>query len=334
MIRQIIWLFCLLLIGCSQAEPVVIDVGRDVVQGVLLRTPEKAVFSVPADSISAVVVTDSILCLYYKKKQNASYLILKDMGGTGERVPVQFGSAENQVLVANYSFGNGKHLVYDPLLNKVGVVDIALAWSDSSYVPVFFKTNIVSQKVALMDDRLLYLNPDAYSPSQPHILISDAQWNCRHKEQNGHAALNVIGGEILYSSSNNKVAYCSRHEPMMELLDKELHLLKQIWFPHQMGNIIEVLLEDNRVVYYYEGKAPECFTTAASNADYIAAVFWTDEKESIVFLFDWEGNIKDGFRTSGRVEKVSLTDIGDVAYCWETDGVESSLNEYKLYPNT
>lgn len=310
-----------------------IDVDRDVVQGALLRTPERAIFTVPADSISSVVVTDNILCLYHKKKQNASYLVIKDMEGTDEKVPVQYGSAENQVLVANFSFGNGKHMIYDPLLKKVAVVDIAQAWSEASYVPLFFKTDIVSQKVALMDDRLLYLNPDAYNPSQTHVFISDTQWNCRHGDQNGHVALNVGGGEILYSSSNNRVVYCSRHEPLMEILDKDLHLLKQIWFPHQRGNVLEVLQEDNSVVYYYEGIAPECFLAADSNANFIAVVFWTDEEKSIVFLFDWEGNIKDGFRTSGRVKNVSLAENGDIAYCWETDGVESSLKEYRLCPN-
>lgn len=328
--KGIVPLVCWLFISCFSQGPQIEEIGRETVESALLRKPEKTVFTASADSVSSVVVTDSTICVYYTKKQNKSFLVLKDMDGTVIGSPVHYGTEANQVLIANYSYGNGRHVVYDPLMKKAAVIEITKAKADSTYMPVFFNTDIVSQKVAWMDGLLLYLNPDAYDPSHSHVCLSDTQWNCRFSDKHSNSAFNATGGEILFNPSRELIAYCSRHEPLVEILDKNLHVLKQIWFPHQRGEVSRIQQEDGQELYLYKDLAPLCFPSADSNNDYLVTAFRTDDDFSVVVIMDWEGKVLDSFRTAADIERISLSQDGKFVYCWEIGEKESALKLYRL----
>ena len=106
-------------------------------------------------------------------------------------------------------------------------------------------------------------------------------------------------------------------------------LLKTIAAPHETG----IISEDSHqgiIDYVYYESIPCCFTSADSNPQYLVTSFNTDQKESLILLFDWEGGYVQGFKSAYDVKEVSLSDNGETVYCWETDGTYDYLNRYPM----
>ncbi|MBQ9712800.1 MAG: hypothetical protein IJV54_11005, partial [Bacteroidales bacterium] len=61
---------------------------------------------------------------------------------------------------------------------------------------------------------------------------------------------------------------------------------------------------------------------------------YDDEKrnDQVVLIFNWKGDIIDGFRTDGIIERVSFSSDEMFLYAWEKIGEECFLNKYPVKP--
>lgn len=325
--RFFIFLGFVLAIGCSPSVNFE-TVGSDRFEMFTRRVPSKEVLHAPSDSILAVSVREGVICSYFQKQQNRYALVLSDFTGHIIASLVEYGPQPQQVLIAKSSYGSGKFLLHDPISKKIVVTDIAAAQSRPGYVPLVYHTDILSQEVIPMDDRLLFLNPNSFKDDAPRVLVSDRHWNTPDSGNHRISAFSATLGSLLYHHSDKSIVYFSQNEPIIEFFDKNRRLTKQIEFPHERGTVMKVP-HDGIVEYAYEGTAPKCFISADGNEDFMAAVFWTDEGKSIVLVFDWEGKILDGFEATATVKTISLAQSS--VYCWENDGEQSCLREYPFF---
>lgn len=325
--RFFIFLGLVLAVNCSPrvcCETVTLDRFEMFTQ----RTPLREVYRVPSDSVLAVTVRKGVICSFFQKQQNRYALVLSDFTGHEIASLVEYGSQPQQVLIAKSSYGSGKFLLHDPITKKIVVTDIADAQSLPGYVPQVYHTDILSQEVIPMDDRLLFLNPNSFQEMGPRVLISDRRWNTPASGSHKASAFSATMGSLLYNSSGKSIVYFSQDEPIIEFFDKACRLTRQIEFPHERGTVMMVP-HDGIVEYAYQGIAPKCFISADGNEDYMAAVFRTDEGKSFVLVFDWEGTILDGFEATATVKTISLAKTS--VYCWENEGEQSCLREYPFF---
>lgn len=292
------------------------------------RTPSREVLRVPSDSVLSVTVRKGVICSFFQKQQNRYALVLSDFTGHEIASLVEYGSQPQQVLIAKSSYGSGKFLLHDPITKKIVVTDIAAAQSRPGYVPQVYHTDILSQEVIPMEDRLLFLNPNSFQKEGPRVLVSDRRWNMPASGNHRASAFSATVGTLLYNSSDKSIVYFSQDEPVIEFFDIKCRLKRRIEFPHERGIVMRVP-HDGIFEYAYQGIAPECFMSADGNDDYMVAVFWTDEGKSIILVFDWEGNILDGFEATATVKTISLARSS--VYCWENEGEQSCLREYPFF---
>ena len=292
------------------------------------RTPSRVILQAPSDSVLSVTVREGVICSFYQKHQNRHALVLSDFTGQEIASFVEYGSQPQQVLIAKSSYGSGKILLHDPITKKIVVTEIAAAQSSPGYIPPVYHTDILSQEVIPMEDRLLFLNPNSFQEEGSRLLVSDRRWNTPDNRIHKTSAFSATLGSLVYHNTRKTIVYFSQNEPVIEIFDHKCRLKKRIVFPHERGTVMQIP-HDGIVEYAYQGFAPKCFMSADGNDDYMTAVFQTDDGKSIVLVFDWDGNILDGFEASATVNAISLARSS--VYCWENEGMQSYLREYPFY---
>ena len=112
-------------------------------------------------------------------------------------------------------------------------------------------------------------------------------------------------------------------------MDGRGNLIQTITFPRQR-NIIGEIPVGTHVELVYQDPIRYCFLSADGSDDLIACVFEDDGGDHLVVVFDWEGNIIDGFRTGFKIKQISLASDSRSVYCWESDGERERLDQYLL----
>ena len=282
-------------------------------------------YQAPSDYLHYMIVIDSIICHYSRPQQGKKVLQLFDMNMQLLREFVEKGTGADQMLMAAMYHGSGKVVLRDPVLKKIMVVDVCRAVSDTSYHPRMFKSDFFSQRVIPYGKRLLFLNPYSYNGQEPRVLVTDRKWRYEPRRHKGHLfwAGNYVLGDIVLNDKTNQIAYCAEYEPRMELMDKEGRLKTIVTLPHKKA-VVNEISHDGIIEPVVQYPGVDCFLSADGNEDCLVASFWTDEEESLVLKLDWNGNLLDGFRTSGKTVKLSVENDG-IVYVWEKEGETERL---------
>lgn len=318
-----------IVLSCARPVEEEILVPIDKLQGFRLKEPECEIMSFAADSIALVKVVDGIICSYFRRGTNPYALSLSSM----EQMPlgsfVEYGSDWDQMMIATPSFGSGLVVLRDVIQNKITMLSPRDVFAGATNNPTIYKSNIIAQAEIPFGDRLLFLNPYAYAKRAPRVLISDSHWNYKWSKKYNYTAINLNHGSLQYNEKQQKIAYVSKNEPVIEIMTNTGRLLKTVRFPHLEGRIAE----DKRggiIEYLYYAPFPICFTSSDSDDNHIVASFETDAGESLLVQLDWEGNLISGFRVFNKIKEVSFSRDGTSVYCWETDGKMDFLNQYGL----
>jgi len=293
------------------------------------RLPEKEILALPLGTVRRVSIIDGIICLYYNREQSSYALALWDMDLRLLRTFVEYGPGADQMMLIGPTSGGGRYVLPDPILKKVMMVDIKKAAADTSYHPVIYQSDIYTQEEIPFGERILFLNPYAYKGRAPRVLVSDKKWNYRWRRQPDYSGFNINIGRLIYSPEKERIAYCPLCEPVIELMDGRGNLIQTITFPRQR-NIIGEIPVGTHVELVYQDPIRYCFLSADGSDDLIACVFEDDGGDHLVVVFDWEGNIIDGFRTGFKIKQISLASDSRSVYCWESDGERERLDQYLL----
>lgn len=320
--------FLLLLVSCSatlSTKEVVVE--QEVLHEIGFRKAE-TVFALSEDATS-VYVTQCGICVFNREGSSEHFLKLLSMGSEDSRWYVSHGYAEDQLLLPILSFGGQDALLYDAVLNKACKIDVCAALADNQYECLYHSTNIISQRVVPVGDRLLYLNPNSYDGKEPRLLWSDAQWNAvkvRNKTSHDKNYLNVLSGNIVYREGNS-IAFVSRHSPEIEIFDWTGGLECRLVFPHQQSSTIEVINAAGQRETVFTS-VETCFVCAFAYGDYFATCFRDDSGQDYVLVLDWQGEIVDGFKPEGTVKTISLGREG--VFVFENDGDTRTLKKYSI----
>ena len=330
------FLMIIVLFSCTGRMPVQEKkISQEEVNSFMQRNPRMELYTVPADSLERVfVVKDKIITYQHPDGNGQPFLHILAMNGQEICSLVKKGGGRDEMLMALPSVSNNMLLMMDVLQRQLAFIDITEAVKPSFSI-LKYKTNILSQRIIPYKDRLMFLNPYSYRDQAKRILISDREWNYSEKKHYSFNAFNIVCGEVLYEDQSERVVYLSRHEPIAEVLDTKGTLKKRIIFPHHEPDVAEIWHEDRNIKEYViiaQDDYPEdCFVSADSNSDCIAAVFRTDDWKSVIMVFNWDGDILDGFKVDTLVYNISLASDSGKVWCWEKTTENGTLKEYPIY---
>lgn len=329
-------LLLFMVISCADKRPVQENhITEDRLNAFELRTPQRVVLTTPADSLESVfVINQHIITFQHPDGNGQPFLHILAMNGQEICSLVKKGGGRDEMLMALPSVSNNMLLMMDVLQRQLAFIDITEAVKPSFSI-LKYRTNILSQRIIPYKDRLMFLNPYSYRDQAKRILISDREWNYSEKKHYSFNAFNIVCGEVLYEDQSERVVYLSRHEPIAEVLDTKGTLKKRIIFPHHVPDVAEIWHEDRNIKEYViiaQDDYPEdCFVSADSNSNCIAAVFRTDDWKSVIMVFNWDGDILDGFKVDTLVYNISLASDSGKVWCWEKTTENGTLKEYPIY---
>ena len=329
-----IWviLFLGLNIACAQApEFEEKEYPVDFLTGLLTRMPEEEILRIPDDSMDIAVVLDSTICLFRTKADSGAFhLRLAGRLGKGQIVDfIEHGDNPGQMTLPAFSYGDNKILLYDSILGVISLIDIKSAF-DKDYFPVSFETGIVSQRVAPIGDRLMFLNPYSFTGEQPRIVFTGRNGKYPKKEIKVNM-LNVLFGNLFSGDKADSIVFVSENSPIIEIFDYKGHLRKRVYFPHKESKWVKFDLMGTQT-YVFEEPVLNCFWDSCAGNQYIAALYDDESGGRIVLILDWDGNILDSFRPEGLSCRVSLSSDEKYIYSWETDGSDKRLVKYPILP--
>ena len=329
-------LLLLMILSCTDKRPVQENhITGERLNAFELRTPQRVVLTTPADSLESVFVIDQHIITFQRPlKTGQPYLHIMGMDANVITSLVKMGGNKDEMLVALPSISKGLLLMKDIVQRQLAVIDISEAVKPF-YSVVKYETNILSQRIIPYKNRLMFLNPYSFRNQAKRILISDREWNYREKKHYSYNAFNVMNGELLYDEQREKVMFLSRFEPLLELLNTKGQLERRITFPHHSPEFTEIWHESIKTTEYLlsdqEGYPDDCFVSADSNSNCIAAVFRTDDWKSVIMVFNWDGDILDGFKVDTLVYNISLASDSGKVWCWEKTTENGTLKEYPIY---
>lgn len=303
------------------------------------RQPSKELMCVPKDSIDYVHVENGVLCLFnVRERKGENHLALYDLNqGVLIRECIPYGANANEMLLPFLTVTSGHLFVYDPVKKEATDIEINQLLKESQYEPQYYHTNLYSQEIIPIRERLLFLNQYSFKGKAPRVRYSDSMWNYTEKHRYDFDAMNVVDGFLLYNQEEDRIAFLADYEPVIELMDGNGKLLKSVRFPHSVCEFVAVNYKSIGIVEYsypYQESPsfPEySFCAADSNEDIIVCSFWRDDWTFIVMAIDWHGNILDGFAVDSKIRNVSLSSDGKSVYCWEEANERKYLKQYELF---
>lgn len=326
----------ILLLGCSQIADI------ETVDSSLLdwpmRRPERVLQDFSYDSATSVLVDKDVVCvLTMPNKKGTPLLYMYDIeDGSCLRTSIPYGAGEGEMLLPFITKNHGNLLIYDAVKKEVAIIDIQDYAYHENHSLKTFATNIFSQEIIPVKDRLLFLNPYSFQGNAPRVRYSNRKWYYRETKSYHFDAANVVDGTLQFNPALEQIVYLADYEPIIEFMDMRGRLKKKIVFPHSVCEFEKVVHPELNIVEYLypyreDPSFPDySFVAADSNEKHIATVFWREDWQFVVMILDWNGNIQDGFCTGARVKNISIDRNSKSVYCWEEHEGRNVLLQYDI----
>ena len=299
------------------------------------RQSAEEILRIPKDSVTYAVIVDDLLCLFdnHRNREHTPTIRISEISSPEDyKGFIEYGIEAEQVAMPFFNQSGGKISIYDPLLGKVSVLNVQEAYQEEGYEPVFKNTAIISQRVCPFGDRVVFINSFAFEGNEPLVMISDENWSTKQRDNLG-TYLNVMSGVLFTDHEQTRIGYARREIPELVIFDNKAKPLFKLTFPHTPWRFQKFEQNDGSFEYLREinQNFKECVYTGCGGEDLFSLVY-DDEKgnDQVVLIFNWEGDIVDGFRTDGTIQKVSLSKDEKSLYIWERIGEDDVLNRYSL----
>jgi hypothetical protein len=248
-------------------------------------------------------------------------------------------------LIVNNS---GKYLLVDAFMNeKFARVNVADFLKDEDAEVDFKDYYFDCQGLDLLDDsHFLVVNPYRFINKKlkikqdvPRFLKITADDDI--DEPDMIDAINVNTGGMIINPSANRICYCSRTIPEIEIYDYDLNLIKTVKGPDKMKPAYSVTRQD---MVTFSMEVPVAYTQFCYNDEYMYLAYEgrmlnapdimrtggkIEPADTWIFKLDWNGECKESFIIRDKkVQSMSITKDGILYLSCEDAGV------LKLYKAT
>lgn len=325
----IVFSFCV--VACSAGmRSRVVDMTRETLDKMDVREAEETFFQFPSDSLTtAMVLGDRLVVLNHKDKSHGFLGITELYNHNDWTWTVGRGYNAGQALTPLISESQGRIALYDPTLKKLILVDPEFS-RDAQETDQEIHTNVLTQRILPVGQRFLYLNQFSFDGKEPRLCWLDAARTHRGKQGKMNHYMNVLNGAILYGSKNQTAVFCSEYTPELELYDASLRLFKKVHFPNPASTFMELRNENGLKVFLVKDRHTS-FRSASGGENYFATIYRNEENQSdMVLIFNWNGDLLDGFYINLAAKRVSLGNTGNLVYVWGRCGQQDVLQSFRI----
>lgn len=214
---------------------------------------------------------------------------------------------------------------------KCITIDLPSALKSRSYEGKIGMTSLTANGLLPYKDKILYLSPtwidsDYLTPEEKgeKFLLTDESY--QSKEISGkYYNFMVLGGDFISDHSKKRLLFFNSRIDKIEVYDYELNLLDEITGPdeiiHEEYIFPDTEKSNNRMIGLKDADYKETYLplTICSSDKYVFAAYSGNEvgnetEGSLIFQFDWNGNLIDHYRTEEKIITLSaFTDGSAVA---------------------
>lgn len=286
---------------------------------------ENAVYVYDDSLVLAVNMADGVKC--------RDILEIIDLRDTSERQSfLGFGHEEGKFFYVQ-SFLRGDRLIVFDIVKKLLLVSDLRESGNPGFADPSSAVGVgyVAQDMAEYSDRLVLVNPRYFeggrgrSNRQPRLVFTDAafQWDTPSA---GYFSANVTQGFVVAEAGRDRILFFDANSSTIEVYSGKLASpLKVLRGPDlAMPSYRFMTAPDGTVTVYHETKPESGYVRAVADSSRVIAAYRYGEEPQgdFLILFDWDGNLLGAYRTSVRVETLSLSRDGKRLYVWEDSGKE------------
>lgn len=331
--------------SCSQKEAdlVLTDKVKDTAT---VLTPEPLAFDIPVTAQKIYIWNDSIAIINNRiGNDNHKFLEFYDVHRNLLLNDIFIkGNGPDEMLHCKITLLNDTILADDIFRQNFSTIPIKEAL-DSSFTTKLLSYNVTTPYFLPYKKCLLAVNPFYFSNKKynidnnaPRFIISDSLYTYRESKEYKYDTFNVSPACFTVSYEKNRIFFYSACEPLIEIYDTDLNLLKTISGPKLPRDIEYIALGKgltftNGVPYSYREHCRNSnYVYVAYNGDFSTENKKYDEMyDSWIFKFDWDGNFISSYFIDICILSMSLSSNGDSLYIFGLDREgHEVLNRYKL----
>ena len=315
-------------ISCEAQKIKEIDIPSESIDSFTSRQPARELYRDSSSAYFPIFVIENIICVTHPRKEY-KYAIDYFDKETGDSLGHSIDLPAEDLPWFNplYSLHQGNIILHDNTVKRIAVIDAQKAVNEPGYTPVIRETNILSTRFVPYGDRLIFWNQYGHDPHFPRIEVSDTEWNYQYPNQIKINAFNVDHGEILLNQREDIVFFVHKRQPTIEIMDPRGVVNTIIRFNHPATEIASIEMNGTRT-FVYKQPLVACFTAASSNEGAVVVSYSESKDSNFILIFDWTGKLLTGFKVSGEVYSLSVSNNGEFIYTWENSGNENVLKEY------
>lgn len=281
------------------------------------------------------VYQDSILVVHNRNYEDGYFLEFYELSENRLITKLfRYGNGPNELLSANVDLNKNELIVNDFVKGQVVFVDIdSLLQGFPVKEPIKHYVFGAPTAVRYKDDCLLLENPDCFQDEKLRIdnkesrfIVACGDFMYEPTEDYRYFVRNVaVDGRIITNYKKNRIFHASMHEPLLQMYDTDLNLLKKIKGPDNLppdyrvvgntGGREEVVFKKGHIPFtYLNFCANEEFFCLAYMGDYLLDNTNIEDYPFWIFKFDWDGNIVDSYTLGRYVSSISLSADGQTMY--------------------
>lgn len=297
---------------------------------------ESVNFNVPISTADLYIWNDSIAIVRNMVVSDTWFLELYDLRDNRLlRHFLRHGNGPGEMLEINFIFNNDTIVIEDFQKDNITAIPVHKAVNDDTFKPNLRPISVWSQYKLPFKGKLLALNPYRFinkdygiNNDGPRFIVSDSNYVYKEKKHYEYNTFNVSYSSFFISFANDRIVYVCKSEPVLELYDTSLNLIKEILGP-EMQSRQKYKIEENGNVCFLN-TIPYAYSSFCYNDDYFYVCYNGDYLsykndfdssllKSWIFKFDWDGNFIDSYYIDHYVKSMSLSNDGRYIYAFGTD---------------
>ena len=248
------------------------------------------------------------------------------------------GNGPEEILMGRSDMFNDTLMLEDFMRDRIVLLPIGKITTGEDFKPEFQGYSVVSTRIRPFGGKLLAVNPYCFNDKQSGIhndgnrfILTDSSFNYKETNSYQYETFNVTNGNFIISYDNDRIIYYSAAEPLIEVYDTDLNLLRTVTGP-ELPNRPELSLIGNMVMYSngkpYAYKSASCCNRRHVYLTYIGELATADRNyddfDTYILKFDWDGNFIESYSIGHSVTSMSLSGDGKSLYVFgrEHDGTD------------
>lgn len=316
-----------------------IVLDRSILDSAKPLTAESMNFDFPITTVNLYIVNDSIAVVHNSEQDERKLVEIYNLN-SGALIWDRFtkGNGPEEILMGRSDMFNDTLMLEDLMRDRIVLLPIGKITTGEDFKPEFQDYSVVSTRIRPFGGKLLAVNPYCFNDKQSGIhndgnrfILTDSSFNYKETNSYQYETFNVTNGNFIISYDNDRIIYYSAAEPLIEVYDTDLNLLRTVTGP-ELSNRPELSLIGNMVMYSngipYAYKSASCCNRRHVYLTYIGELATADRNyddfDTYILKFDWNGNFIESYSIGHSVTSMSLSGDGKSLYVFgrEHDGTD------------